>query len=65
MTPSDHMSEKYIILTEKYQQQLTLWSLCPAGCVSLSLTCPRADEVIIDHLGSHKLRGPDQALDLQ
>ena len=30
MTPSDHMSEKYIILTEKYQQQLTQKSLCPA-----------------------------------
>ena len=23
MTPSDHMSEKYIILTEKYQRHLT------------------------------------------
>lgn len=57
------MSEKYIILTEKNQQQLTQKYQCPAPPVSL--TCPRADEVIIDHLGSNKLRSPDQALDLQ
>ena len=29
------------------------------------LTCACADEVVIDHLGSHKLRGPHEALDLQ
>ena len=59
MTPSDHMSEKYI--RKIFNRQLTRQYQCPAPL----LTCSRADEVIIDNLWSHKLRSPNQALDLQ